>query len=254
MLFVDVHAHLDFPEFDTDRDRVLADAQAVGVKAVICNGVGPEENRRVLELSKKYPLLKPAFGFYPVHVAEQGLEKVREELAWIEANHPVALGEIGLDYKVGDDNPDGDLHKDVQREAFRLFIRLGRKLDVPLIIHSRKAEDDVIDLLEEEQAKKVVMHCFMGKHRQVLRARDLGYSFSVPVSVLKLEQLHWLVKNVPLRQLLTETDAPYQGPVRGERNEPKNIDLSVRKMAQLLGMTPEDLAGQLFMNYQRLFL
>lgn len=254
MLLVDVHAHLDFPDFDTDRDDVLKQCEEVGIKVIVDNGVDVATNRKVLELSKKYSLLKPSFGFYPVHVAEVGIERVKDELSWIENNNPFALGEIGLDYKVGDDDLVGNLHKGVQREAFRLFIRLGKKLAVPLIIHSRKAEEDVISILEEENAEKVILHCFMGKKKFVERARDLGYSFSVPVSVVKLDQLQWLVKNVPLKQLLTETDAPYQGPVRGERNTPVNIQFSIKKMAGLLGMTAEDVANQLFMNYQRLFL
>lgn len=213
------------------------------------NGVNPSSNRKVLELSRKHPLIKPAFGFYPVHVAEEGLEKVRAELAWIAANKPFALGEVGLDYKEGD----GGLRGDAQREAFREFIRLGKRLGVPLIVHSRKAEHDVLDLLEEEQAEKVVMHCFMGKRRLAERARDLGCSFSIPVLVVKLEQLQWLVRHVPLKRLLLETDAPYLSP-GGGRNTPVNVRLSVEKIAELLGMTPEEVANQLFMNYQRLFL
>lgn len=254
MLLVDVHAHLDFDDFSSDIDAVIQRARAVGVKVIVANGVDQETNRKVLELSKKYPVIKPAFGFYPVHVAKQGIVAVKEELDWIEQHKPFALGEIGMDFKVGDDNPHGNLHKAVQEEAFRLFVRLGKKLDVPLIIHSRKAEEKVIDVLEEEKAIKVVMHCFMGKKKFVERARDLGYSFSIPVSIVKLEQLHWLVKNVPLKQLLTETDAPYQGPIRGERNEPKNISLSIQKIAELHGLSVEDAANQVFMNYQRLFL
>lgn len=254
MLLVDVHAHIDFPEYDDDREDVLRQCEKAGVKAIVDNGVDVATNRKVLELSKKYPLIKPAFGFYPVHVAEVGIDAVKEELAWIESQKPFALGEIGLDYKVGDDNPHGSVHKEAQQEAFRLFIRLGKKLGVPLLIHSRKAEEDVISILEEERAEKVVMHCFMGKKKHIERARDLGYSFSVPVSVIKLEQLQWLVTNVPLKQLLTETDSPYQGINPGERNSPANIQFSVKKMAALLGMTPDEVANQVFMNYQRLFL
>lgn len=254
MLLFDVHAHLDFPEFDNDRGQVIERAKEAGVKVIVDNGVDPASNRRVLELSERYPLVRPSFGFYPVHVAEEGLEKVKEELAWIEQHKPFALGEVGLDFKVGDDNPHGDMHKEVQVEAFRLFVRLAKKLDVPIIVHSRKAETEVIDVLEEEGAGKVVMHCFMGKNRLVERARDLGYSFSVPVSVVKLQQLQWMVRNVPLMQLLTETDAPYQGPVAGERNEPKNVALTVKKIAEIVNMSAEDVANHLFMNYQKLFL
>jgi TatD DNase family protein len=254
MILCDVHAHLDFPEFAGDLDEVLKDAERRGVRFIVDNGVDPEANRRILELARKHPVIRPAFGFYPVHVAEKGLPAVEEEIAWMRKHKPIAIGEVGLDYKIGDDNPHGDVHKDVQREAFRRFIRLAKELDVPVIVHSRKAEDDVLDLLEEEKHNKVVLHCFMGKHAFVERAMKAGYTFSVPVSVVKLEQLQWLVKEVPLGQLLTETDAPYQGPVRGERNVPGNIELSIAKIAEIKGMEPLEVANQLYMNYQRLFL
>jgi TatD DNase family protein len=254
MLLVDVHAHLDFPDFENDISAVLENAKHAEIKVIINNGIDPITNRKTKDLAKKYPLIKPAYGFYPVHVAEQGIDKVKEELEWIKNNHPVALGEIGLDYKVGDDNPHGDLHKETQIEAFKLFIRLGQKLDIPLIIHSRKAEEDVLNILEQEKAKKVILHCFMGKKKFVEKARDLGYSFSIPTSVVKSEQLQWIVKNVPLKQLLFETDSPYQGPEKGVRNEPANIALSAKKIAELTGMSTEDLANIFFMNYQKLFL
>jgi len=252
MILVDVHAHLDFDVF-SDIDDLIKIFSEKGVKVIIVNGVHPQSNRKVQALAQKYEVLKAAYGYYPVHIAEDGIEKFKEELSWIEENKPVALGEIGLDYKVGDDNPDGDLHKEVQIEAFRLFIRLGKKLGIPLIIHSRKAEEDVLDILEEEKAKDVIMHCFMGKKKFVERARDLGYVFSIPVTVVKLEQLQWIVRHVPLSQLLTETDAPYQSPVRGERNDSSNISLSIEKIAQIKELEPEEVANNIFMNYQKLF-
>ncbi|MFP4524578.1 MAG: TatD family hydrolase [Candidatus Woesearchaeota archaeon] len=252
MILFDVHAHLDFDDFHDDLDEVLEGCEAAGVKAVVANGIGPESNRHVIRLSREYGIVKPALGYYPVHVWEDGLGAVRAELDVMRREAPVALGEVGLDYK--ECGEDGDCHEDVQQEAFREFIRLAKELDVPIIVHSRKAEEDVLDILEEEGASKVVLHCFMGKKRLVERAAGLGYSFSVPVTVAKLEQLQWLVRHVPLKQLLTETDSPYLGPVRGERNDPRNVRIAVEKVAELKGMDPSEVANVLFMNYQRLFL
>ncbi|MBD3209198.1 TatD family hydrolase [Candidatus Woesearchaeota archaeon] len=240
---------MDFPVFADDLDVVLCDCGEEGVTVIVANGVNPESNRKTVALAKKYSLIKPALGYYPTHVWEDGLEAVRKELFWIERQRPVALGEIGLDYK----ECETESQKEMQRIIFKEFIALGKRLRVPLIIHSRKAEADVLAILEEEEAEKVILHCFMGKKKLVERARDLGYSFSIPVSVTKLDQLQWLVRHVPLRQLLTETDAPYLGPVRGERNTPANVRRSVERIASLVEMTVEDVANQLFMNYQRLF-
>ena len=251
MLLIDVHAHIDFSEFDTDRKRVLEQCREAGVKVIVNNGVDHKTNRLTQTLAKTYDLIKPAYGFYPTHVEEEGLEAVKAELAWIREQQPFALGEIGLDFK---EMPGRVIKKEVQQSAFREFIRLGKSLGIPLIIHSRKAEKEVLDLLEEEHAEKVVLHCFLGKKKLVERARDLGFTFSVPVSVVKLEQLQWLVTHVPMKQLLTETDSPYLGPVAGERNSPLNVHQSIEKMASLLGMTPKDVANAVFMNYQQLFL
>ncbi len=254
MILVDVHAHLDFPEFKDDLPEILEDAKKKGVVAIVNNGTDPQTNRSTKKLSGMFSIIKPAYGYYPVIVAKDGLEKVDEEILWIREQKPFAIGEVGLDYYIGDDNPHGDLHKDVQKEALRKFVSLAKELDVPIIIHSRKAEADVLDLLEEESAEKVVLHCFMGKRKLILRAAELGYYFSLPVIITRLEQFQWLAKNVPLKRLLTETDAPYLGPVKGERNDSRNISLSIKKLAEILGMTEEEVSNQIFMNYQRLFL
>lgn len=253
MLLFDVHAHLEFEDYENDLDFVLAECKKAGISFIINNGTDPKDNRKVQELAQKHPLLKAAYGFYPVHVAEEGMEAFDKELAWIRENKPVALGEIGLDYYVGDDNPHGDLHKELQQEAFRKFIALGKELDIPLIIHSRKAEQDVLDILEELGSEKVILHCFMGKKKLMQRAIDLGYTFSLPVSIIRSEQFQWLARNAPLGQVLTETDSPYMAPVRGERNSPKHVEITVKKIAELKGMDPEEVANQLYFNYQRLF-
>ncbi len=253
MLLFDIHAHLDFEVYENDLVQVLEDCKTAGVRFIIDNGIDVTTNRRVQELSQRYPLLKPAYGFYPVHAAEEGMSVVTAELAWIREQKPVALGEIGLDYYIGDDNPHGDLHKDVQIDAFKKFIALGKELAIPLIIHSRKAEQDVLDILETEQAQKVVLHCFMGKKKLMERAITLGYTFSIPVSIIRSEQFQWLARHTPLSQLLTETDSPYMAPVKGERNSPKHVELTIRKIAELKGMDPEEVANQLYFNYQRLF-
>lgn len=252
-LLIDVHAHMNFPSYDDDREKVLKDCEESGVRLIVTNGTDPKSNRETQALCDEFSILKPAYGFYPVHVAEEGIEKVHEEIKWIKQHKPVAIGEVGLDYFVGDDNPNGGFHKETQKEAFKLFIHLAKELDIPIIIHSRKAESDVLDVLEEESAKKVILHCFMGKRKFAERAIKLGYNFSLPVVAIKLEQMQWIIKHAPLQQLLTETDSPYLAPVRGDRNSPKHVELVIDKIAEIKGMDAVEVANQVFFNYQRLF-
>lgn len=252
---VDVHAHFDLGEYDEDLPEVLADCKKVGVKAIIINGVHKESNRKVLELAKKYDILKPALGYYPVHVAEDPREKVKEELEFIRKNKEmVAIGEVGLDYKFGDDNPHGDKHKELQKKVFQKFIEISEKTKKPLIIHSRKAELDVIEMLESSTLKNPVMHCFSGKKKLVQRIADNGWNFSVPVIVTKLQQFQEMVKYTNISQLLTETDSPYLGLIPGKRNTPANVLWGIKEIAKIKGFTEEETANNIFMNYQKLFL
>lgn len=251
MNIVDVHAHMDMLE---DLDGVIERAKAAGVKAIIANGTTPQTNRAVLELAKKYPLIKPALGLYPTDVHGLTLEEVKEELEFILAqDNVVALGEVGLDKKWSEvDKPNAQQLFAHQVEVFKLVIAASKKSGLPLIIHSRKAEEEVIELLEEAGAKKVIMHCFMGKKKFVQRIIDNGWHFSIPCVVTKLLQTQELVKQTPLKQLLTETDAPFLTPTEGQ-NEPANITYSLEKMAEIKGLTVNELADQLYLNYMRLF-
>lgn len=251
MNLVDVHAHFDLGEYDQDIKEVLEGCKKANVKAVVINGVHPESNRKVLKLSKEHPLLKPALGYYPTHIVEDKWEKIEEELDFILKNREkVALGEVGLDYKETTD----EAGKKKQREAFEKIIKISEKTKKPLIIHSRKAEEDVISMLESSTLKNPVMHCFMGKTKLWQKAADNGYNFSIPVIVNKLQQFQELVKYANINQILTETDSPYLAPVQGERNTPANVAIAIKKIAEIKGFTEEETANTIFMNYQRLFL
>lgn len=255
MRYVDVHAHFDLGEYDSDIDKVLEDCKQKGVKTIIINGVHQESNRKVLDLAKKHEIFKPALGFYPVHVTEQPWEKVELELEFIKKNkEKVAIGEVGLDYKFGDDNPHGDKFKQIQKKAFQKIIEISEKTKKPLIIHSRKAEQDVVDMLESSSLKNPVMHCFMGKKKIMQRIADNGWNFSIPVIINKLQQLQELVEYTNINQLLTETDSPYLSPIPGERNTPANVALTIKKIAEIKKFEEEEVANNIFMNYQRLFL
>ncbi|MGV8161790.1 MAG: TatD family hydrolase [Candidatus Nanoarchaeia archaeon] len=256
MMYVDVHAHLDFPEYEKDLNQVLEECKAKGVKAIIVNGVHPESNRRVLELSHLHPIIKPALGFYPTHIVENKWEEVEKELDFILHNkQKVAIGEVGLDYKEEiKTNLTIDEQKKIQKKAFEKIIEISEKTKKPLIIHSRKAELEVIEMIESSSLKNPVFHCFMGKRKLVQRIADNKWNFSIPVIAVKLEQLQELIQYTNINQLLTETDSPLLGPVPGERNTPSNVSLTVKKIAELKGFDEEETSKTIFMNYQRLFL
>jgi TatD DNase family protein len=255
MILVDVHAHLDFPDYENDLDEVIKNNKDAGVAAVVCNGVDSKSNRKVLALAKKYPLIKPALGIYPVHVVDLSEAEFEAELEFIAKQKITAIGEVGLDYIKGDDNPHGDSKKDIMKARFQKFIELAKKKDIPIICHSRRAELDVIEMLEKSGSKKVVMHCFMGRKHLVKRIIENGWYLSIPCIVGKLQQLQENVAMAPISQLLTETDAPLLSPFPDiRRNEPRFVEGTIKKIAEIKKLDAEEVANLVFQNYQRLFL
>ncbi|USN45359.1 MAG: TatD family hydrolase [Candidatus Woesearchaeota archaeon] len=246
-MFVDVHAHLDFPDFENDLAELLSQCKKQAISTIIVNGVDPASNRKILALSNTYPLIKPAFGFYPTHIEEESDEVIDQELQWIEANKPLAIGEVGLDKK----EP-----KNFERQVFyfKKIILLAKKMNIPLIVHSRKAERETIDLLTELHAKKVVMHCFSGKKSLYKEIIEQGWSFSIPSLVSRVEQFQQLVMATPTNQLLTETDSPFLSPTKDERNSPLTIPQAVAVIAGLKKMDTTSMEELIFQNFQRLFL
>jgi len=141
----------------------------------------------------------------------------------------------------------------LQKEIFIKIIKLSKKINKPLIIHSRKAESDIIDILENSDAKKVILHCFSGKLKLIKKAAELGYYFSVPTNVVRSSQFQKLVEMVDINQLLTETDSPYLSPYKNRRNEPAFIIETIKKIAEIKNISINETANNIFMNYQKVF-
>ena len=288
MKLIDVHAHLGHVRFEKDLDKVVERFEQAGGKFIISSGVNPETNRKALEISKKYSdVVKVSFGIYPVDAVVGELKDsektelpreievfdVDEELIWIEKHKDdcVAVGEIGLDYNWKEFKTNEMKRK--QKEVFRKVLSLAKKIKKPVVIHSRKAELDAIEILEETlldtpldtksqtgygdqtgQAElKVVMHCFNGKKSLIRRCVENGWSFSIPPVIVRLEHFKMLVKMVPMEQLLTETDAPYLSPVVGKRNEPANILKTIKIIAEIKRLSEKEVAEQIFINAKKLF-
>ena len=265
MNLVDVHCHLNHALFKEDLDRVLERAEKAGFKALLVSGVNPISNKEVLALADKYPLIKASLGIYPIDalgLAEEeiGLPRqtvpinLEEEFKFIEQNKEkvIAIGEVGMDFHWAD--KEKTFAK--QAENFAKIIRFAIRIKKPIVIHSRKAEKECLDVLEEEVKNKeipVVNHCFSGKKSQIRRAAELGHYFSIPPNILRSHSFQTLVKIVDLSQLLTETDAPYLSPYKDKRNEPVFVVETIKKIAEIKGISEEEVADQIWDNYQRVF-
>jgi TatD DNase family protein len=245
-MFVDVHAHLDDKQFQKDLPEVIERAKAAGVTTIINNGSDMESNRKTLELSKKFSIIRPALGFYPGFAQNLTLQEIDREIEFIRKSKPIAIGEVGLDFY-------HEHNKNKQTEIFQKFITLAEKLKLPLIVHSRKAEKEVVDLLLSSKLKKVILHCYTGKLKIARIAEDNGFSFSIPPIVINSKQFQQLVEQTSISNLLTETDSPYLSAIKSERNEPKNVVDTVKKIAEIKNLDKLETKNLIFMNFQRIF-
>jgi len=259
MKLVDVHAHLEHEKFEGDLDSVIERFKEIGGKLVINSGTDPGKNRECLALAEKYGCVKCSFGMYPIG----DYDDINGELAWIEehVDDCVAIGEIGLDYsdevssvgnrqqKIGNRKT-----REKQEKLFRKMLGLAKRMGKPVVIHSRKAEAEAIDILEEEEMRDVVMHCFCGRKSLIKRCVENGWFFSVPPAIMRWDNFKMLVEMVPLGQLLTETDSPYLSPVAGERNEPANVLVTLKEIALIKGVGVEEVASVVYENARKLFL
>ena len=255
-MFVDSHAHIDGPEFDADRDAIIERAHAAGVTTILNVGTGDPHSgafERAIEVGRKYPLLYTAIGVHPhdARFYDDAAESLVEKL--IESGERVvAWGEIGLDFHY-DNSP-----RDVQVEVFKRQLRAARECDLPVIIHTREAENETIEILRSDYAgaaRRGVFHCFSGSRELAEQALALDFmiSFSGIVTFRKAEELREVAKNVPLDRLLVETDCPFLAPVpyRGKRNEPAYVVEVARCIAELRGVEIDEIARVTTENFKR---
>jgi len=249
----DTHAHLDAPQFDEDREEMIARAREAGVELIVNIGFDRQTIPTTMELAEKYDFIYAAVGWHPV----ESIYMQEEDLGWIESlcSHPkvVAIGEIGLDYH-WDTSP-----KDVQQKVFRQQIALAKKVKKPIIIHNRDAHADIIKILKEEGAAEVggIMHCFSGSWEIAKQCLDMNFyiSFGGPVTFKNAKVPKEVLKNVPLERLLIETDCPYltPHPYRGKRNESAYVALVAETAAQIKEISLEELAQITMQNGKNCF-
>lgn len=259
-MLIDSHAHLDTPAFDTDRDEVITRARAAGVELMLeiaGSDVAQGSLTTGLTLAEEHDFIYAAVGLHP-HEASLYDDALEQQFLQLAA-HPkvIGWGEIGLDYYY-DHSP-----RDVQQRVFHRQLELARQVNKPAIIHTRDAEDDTIQMLREAWFERGgaqcggIIHCFTGTQKLADAALAMGFhiSFSGVVTFKNAHELRAVAASVPLDRLLIETDCPYLAPVpyRGKRNEPAFVKETATFLAQLRGISFEEMAELTSANFKRLF-
>ncbi|HYH23508.1 MAG TPA: TatD family hydrolase [Azospirillum sp.] len=254
-MLVDSHCHLDFPDFAEELDAVVERARAAGVGRMVTICTYLSRFDRIRAVAERYDDVLCSLGVHP-HQAAEEFDGVTVDRLVEMARHPkvIGIGETGLDYYY-DKSP-----RDVQQECFRRHIEAARRTGLPLIVHTRDADEDTLALLREGAARGALsglLHCFSSGRELAEKAVDLGFYISLSgiVTFKKSDDLRAIVKDVPLDRILVETDAPYLAPVpyRGKRNEPAYVAHTAAAVAEVKGVSAEDMARISTENFFRLF-
>ncbi len=252
-MLIDTHAHIHDPRFDSDRDAVIERARNAGVEVMVTVGTDLGNSRAAVALAEQHSFIYATVGVHPHEVKGLTAEALAE--LRVLGDHPrvVAYGEIGLDYYY-DHSP-----RDIQRERFKDQLNIARALDLPVVIHTRDAQEDTLAILKEEwKDRPGVFHCFTGDPAYATQALHLGFmvSFSGIVTFPKATELREAVRVVPLDRLLIETDCPYLAPIphRGKRNEPSYLPAIAETVAAERSSTSlDDIARASSDNAKQLF-
>lgn len=252
-MFFDTHAHLNAEQYNEDLQEVIDRALSEGISNIVVVGFDRPTIEKAMELTEQYEFIYACVGWHPV----DAIDMTEEDLLWIEelSSHPkvVALGEMGLDY-YWDKSP-----KDIQKEVFRKQIRLAKKVKLPIVIHNRDATADIVEILKEEGAGEVggIMHCFSGSPEIAQECVDMNFYISLggPVTFKNAKKPKEVADVIPLEKLLIETDCPYltPHPHRGKRNEPSYVKLVAEQIAEIKGLSTEEVAQATTENAKKLF-
>jgi TatD DNase family protein len=257
-MLVDSHAHIDGTEFDSDREQVIQRARDAGVSAILNIGTGDPHSgalERAVELAEAHADIYTAIGIHPhdARFYDDAAEQLIIKLS-TQSSRVIAWGEIGLDFHY-DNSP-----REVQMRVFQRQLQLAGEARLPVIIHTREAEPETVDILKSQIAggnPPGIMHCFSGSSWLAQQAIDLGFylSFSGIVTFKKAEELRTIAKQVPPDRLLIETDCPFLAPVpyRGKRNEPAYVVEVARCLAELHGKTIQEMGQITSQNFARVF-
>ncbi|WP_375263367.1 TatD family hydrolase [Palleronia sp.] len=250
----DSHCHLDFPDFDEERAEIVARAREAGVHRMVTICTRLKNAPAVRSIAEEFPGVFWAAGTHPMSVADEPMATVDELIALSEHPRMVGIGETGLDYHYTAESAE------VQQQSLRIHIEASRQTRLPLIIHSRDADEDMARILSEEHVKgpyPCVMHCFSSTAELAQVALDLGFYLSMSgiTAFKKSEDLRDIFREAPLDRILVETDSPYLAPPphRGKRNEPAYTAHTARVAAETFGLDYDTFAARTEENFERLF-
>lgn len=239
-MLADTHCHLDFPEFNQDREEVIQRAKEAGIDYIVNIGSSLSGSQRSYELAQKYEFIYATCGIHP-HEADKADERMLGELHLAaKKDKVVAIGETGLDYYRNYSKAEN------QRQLFISLVKLAKELALPLVIHSRNAQEEILKVLKSFLPLKAVVHCFSGDADFLKECLDLGFfiSFTCNLTYKKAENLKSLAKVTPLERLMLETDAPFLSPEgqRGRRNEPLYVKNLAQEISRLKELSIEEVA------------
>ena len=243
-MLIDIHCHLEMCE---KPEEILEEARK---KNLIIVSAGTNEKTNEKLLSWEHSNLKICLGLYPIDALKCGEDEIDQIINNITKNSVCiwGIGEVGIDYKESTQEEEHDR----QKEIFRKFVQLSIELDKHIVVHSRKAEEDCIKILEEMKTKKVIMHCFSGNMKLVDRITKNGWFFSIPSNVAFSQHFQTVISKVPISQLLSETDSPYLHPEKSWPNTPLNVQSSYEKISEIKKLTMKEVEVAIEENYNNL--
>jgi TatD DNase family protein len=245
-MFIDAHSHIDLLD---DYKTAIKNADKEKVKIVTC-GIDISSNRKVLKIKKENLEVQICLGIYPSDALKLSEKEFDSEIEFIKKNKDkiVAIGEVGLDLK---ENSPETLEK--QKDNLSKFVQLAKELNKPIIIHSRKAEAECIEFLEELDYKKIVMHCFSGNFKLVRKIIENNWMLTIPTSVKNSEQFQKVIEITPIENLFCETDSPFLHPDKKFPNEPANVIESYKKISEIKNLPLKEVEKILEKNYANFF-
>ena len=250
MLF-DTHAHLNDPAFDPDREELMAGLAAKGIGYVMNAGCSLESSRDIIQMAEQYPWLYGSVGSHPDSADEVNEEVIEAYRQMAKHEKVKAIGEIGLDYYYE------DIPREIQKNAFRMQMALANELDMPVIIHEREAHDDGMRIVKEFPKVKGVFHCYSGSAEMARQLVNMGWYIGF-TGVLTFKNARKAVEtaaSIPLDRIVLETDCPFMAPepFRGKRNDPGYLPKMAEKLAEIRGLSPEEVEKITTENAKRLY-
>ena len=253
-MIIDAHCHLTFGDYEDDMEFVIENAKNKGVQTILNVATNKDEYAQMIGLLERYPFVYGAFGIHPDSIEPDNIITLNELLDLLHHLKIIGVGETGLDYHYE------TIDRKYQQESFMIHIEAARQTEMPLIVHTREADDDMAAILEEAMLYspfKAMLHCFSSSEKLAKKALDLGLYLSVSgmITFKRSDELREIIKKVPLNRLLVETDAPFLAPIpyRGKRNEPAYITETFKTLADLKSVSLEELSEVLENNFYTLF-